>query len=291
MRLPRAIRLPVLRASRASRRGGLAVLDLVLPPACPLCNQPVGGSTDFCAACERSLTISEPMMSSVCHRCGVPRPQVAGKRTDVVPRSMGEYDGQEESNESATEVDQRCIHCRDREYCFDGVVPLWSYQDRVCEAIVAAKYARQSALGHALGHRLGQRVKSVFAADLPDLVTFVPSHFSRQMERGGNGNQAVAAAVADVIQRPVRPLMRTNRRIEKQAWLDDVARINNVRGAFSLKKSYALLRSPEIAQRHVLVVDDVLTTGATADEVARVLRLGSVRRVSLAVVARALRSQ
>ncbi len=85
--------------------------------------------------------------------------------------------------------------------------------------------------------------------------------------------------------------MRTTRRIDKQAWLDDAQRLENVRDAFSLKNSYALLRSPRIANRHILVVDDVLTTGATANEVARVLRDDGARRVSLAVVARAVRSQ
>jgi predicted amidophosphoribosyltransferase len=87
-------------------------------------------------------------------------------------------------------------------------------------------------------------------------------------------------------------LLRTRRRIAKQAWLDDRSRVENVRDAFSLKKSYALFRSPEIAGRHILVIDDVLTTGATANEVARVLRDGGgAQRVSLAVVARAVRSQ
>jgi predicted amidophosphoribosyltransferase len=126
---------------------------------------------------------------------------------------------------------------------------------------------------------------------LPDLVTFVPSHVSRQFSRGGNGNQVIAGAVAESIDRPHRVLLKTTRRIKKQAWLDDAGRIENVLGAFSLKKSYAWIRSPDIAKRHVLVVDDVLTTGATANEVARVLRVGDARRVSLAVIARAIRSQ
>jgi predicted amidophosphoribosyltransferase len=171
------------------------------------------------------------------------------------------------------------------------VATLWSYQDRVCEAVVAAKYAYQTPLGDALGRRLGSRVEAIFEGDLPDLVTFVPSHATRQLTRGGNGNLAIANAVASSVGRRCRLLMRTTRRIAKQAWLDDAQRLENVRDAFSLKKSYALSRSPGIADRHILVVDDVLTTAATANEVARVLRDGGARRVSLAVVARAVRSQ
>jgi predicted amidophosphoribosyltransferase len=171
------------------------------------------------------------------------------------------------------------------------VATLWAYQDRVCEAVVAAKYAHQSPLGDALGRRLGCRIEPVFAGDSPDFVTYVPSHITRQFSRGGNGIQVIARAVAKAIGRPCHLPLKTTRRIAKQAWLDDVQRIENVRGAFSLKKSYAFSRSPRIADRHILVVDDVLTTGATANEVARVFRSGGARRVSLAVVARAVRSQ
>ena len=156
---------------------------------------------------------------------------------------------------------------------------------------MAAKYAHQAPLGDALGRRLGRRVEQVFAGNLPDLVTYVPSHLTRQFSRGGNGNQVIAQAVAQVIGRPCQLWLRTTRRVEKQAWLDDAGRIENVRDAFSLKKSYAFPRSPGIANRQVLVVDDVLTTGATANEVARKLRDGGAKRVSLAVVARAIRSQ
>ncbi len=182
------------------------------------------------------------------------------------------------------------MHCRDRKFIFDAVITMWSYQDRVCEAIVAAKYAHQSPLADALGRRLAQRNADRFAAQRPDLVTYVPSHLTRQISRGGNGNQTIAGAVAREIGRPCHTLLKMVRRIAKQAWLDDRQRLENVRGAFSLKKSYAFPRPPEISNRHILLVDDVLTTGATANEVARVLREGGAQRVTLAVVARALRS-
>ncbi len=272
----------ILQAAAAGRE---AVLDLVLPPTCPLCNQPVAKTGDFCSLCELSLTLSEPMMQAACIRCGVPRPQVAGQPP------APEDDDQSDSTTSTHDSLPDCVHCRDIAFEFEGVATLWSYQDRVCEAVVAAKYGSQSPLAAALGRRLGTRVETIFAGDLPDFVTFVPSHVSRQFSRGGNGNQVIAGAVAESIDRPHGGLLKTTRRIKKQAWLDDAGRIENVRGAFSLKKSYALIRSPEIAKRHVLVVDDVLTTGATANEVARILRVGDARRVSLAVIARAIRSQ
>ena len=174
---------------------------------------------------------------------------------------------------------------------FRGVTALWSYEDRVCDAVVAAKYAHRTGLGDALGRRLGMRlVEACGDQELPDLVTYVPSHWTRQSSRGGNGTRIIAQAAAKLLDRQCQLPLKTTRRIKKQAWLDDTDRVKNVRDAFSLKKSYDLARSRRIAGKHFLVVDDVLTTGATANEVARVLLSAGARRVSLAVVARAIRS-
>jgi predicted amidophosphoribosyltransferase len=170
-------------------------------------------------------------------------------------------------------------------------VALWSYQDRVCDAVVAAKYPKNAALADALGRRLGAALLERCGDSLPDLVTCVPSHLTRRVARGGNGTAVIATAFAQTIERPFRNLLRTTRAIAKQAWLDDQQRLKNVHGAFSVKKRYAFSRTPEPPNRHILVIDDVLTTGATANEVARVLCGSGVRRVSLAVVARAIRSR
>jgi ComF family protein len=178
-------------------------------------------------------------------------------------------------------------------YSFDQVFPLWAYEGRVREAVVAAKYASQSPLADALGRRLADRLVAAEIPDSPDTVTFVPSHFFRQWSRGGNGNVTIATAVATGLHRACQPLLTVTRTIKKQAWLDESERAKNVRGAFAVKKSYAWTGSPggddrRIAGRHILVVDDVFTTGATANEIARVLKEAGARRVSVAVVARAL---
>ena len=111
---------------------------------------------------------------------------------------------------------------------------------------------------------------------------------------GASGWVTIATAVATGIGRPCRQLLRITRQIEKQAWLNESERAKNVRGAFAPKKSYAFpsrsrgISGQQIAGRHILVVDDVLTTGATANEVARVLKDAGASRVTVAVVARAV---
>ena len=254
-------------------------------------------------------------MKSACFRCGIPKPTVAGESlaAEIVTSEIATSEeivaskiatseeivaGENEFKPDQLDLEEvvkadfeaSCVHCRKLKYQFEGVAGLWAYQGRVSDAVVAAKYAHCSPLGDALGRRLGQRVASLFSEDLPDIVTMVPSHGIRRFQRGGTGNQAIAAAVAEEIRRPLGQLLRAARRTKKQAWLDDVERRKNVRDAFSYKKSYAFSRLPELAKSHVMVVDDVLTTGATANEATRVLREAGARRVSLAIVARAIRS-
>ena len=243
-------------------------------------------------------------MQRSCPSCGIPGP---GFSSNPGLASSSEPSGLHESGSDAfsdwcASGDPRsdgaeavssaleCPHCRGAGFDFDGVLPLWMYRDRVCDAIVAAKYVHNTPLADALGQRLGQAIAPRFGEDPPSEVTFVPSHFFRQLSRGGIGNRAIAEAVAKQLQIPVRGRLRTSRQIEKQAWLGDEERKTNVCGAFAPIKSYAFSRSPKLDDRHILVVDDVLTTGATASEVARVLKDTGARRVTIAVVARAIRT-
>ncbi|MGI9473729.1 MAG: ComF family protein [Rubripirellula sp.] len=291
----------------------------MLPPSCPLCDRAIGSDQDFCSSCRLALVVSESSMNQACRRCGVPAPQrfhsapkpskqatgladPGQKDTVAIPEPLLDAPlgtaGSDPDPCGASPVGKMvqtepvpCLHCRNQSFQFREVVTLWSYHDRVCDAVVAAKYAYRTALGDALGRRLGRRVTDFFSdRELPDVVTYIPSHFVRQFSRGGNGNRVIAQAVARVMGCKCRLPLKTTRRMRKQAWLDDAERVRNVCDAFSLKRSYDLARSRQIAGKHFLVVDDVLTTGATANEVASILLLAGARRVSLAVVARAIRS-
>ena len=264
------------------------VVDLLLPPACRLCLEPVAHDQEFCQSCSLGLTLSEPKMMTACTRCGRPG-ALAASATPIEHRLC---------NQSQAEAG--CPSCEKEQFIFDQVIATWTYEGLVCDAIVAAKHASRAALANCLGSRLGDKVRARFQADpgddvdMPDRVTFVPSSIRRRMTRGGrNGVATIAQAVAESL-RPlgrkthVSELLRTTRAIKKQAWLTDKERLENVSGAFAAKKGYAWTKSTQVNNLHVLVVDDVLTTGATANEVTRVLRNAGARRVTLAVVARAV---
>jgi len=186
--------------------------------------------------------------------------------------------------------DQPCGGCPAKPYSFDSVTPLGIYQDAVREAVVATKRASYGALASSLGVRLGKCVELTDFVSQIDCVTFVPTHRWRRLLRGGpSGAQRMAISVGKILKIPTFELLATTRWVAKQSLLPDEKRELNVQGAFRVKRSYAWQRSQNLRDQHILLVDDVLTTGATANESTNVLKQAGAASVRLAVVARAVR--
>ena len=278
---------------------GQGSMELVLPRGCAFCGGVLPPGQDFCGRCAPELTVSQAMMKYACLKCAMPLP--APPRVIIQPSEWGDADlknrhvGFPDSPPSKIglpdlpRADSGCGNCRGISHDFDAVIPLWIYRDAACDAVVAAKYAHNTPLAGAIGKRLGRQVLDRLGENRPDEVTFVPSHITRQISRGGSGTRSVALGVARTMGLPIVERVRVIRRIAKQAWLSDEKRKLNVSGAFVIRKSYAFPRPPKVADRHILVVDDVLTTGATASEIAKVLKQAGAREVTLAVIARAVR--
>ena len=320
----RNIELATLR--RRAFAGVAAATDLIWPPSCPLCNrhQPASqdAAVDFCVSCSAALSESEKLTRAACLRCGVPQAHAwkvianstsqggiamrhPHRKAELTERTCDTSRGEQPSSFNletsrgsstlrarlANSGNTKCPQCHTEKFRFEAVFSLWIYQDRAREAVLAAKYAQHTALGATLGRRLGARVLE-FQRLSPkfDFVTYVPSHFTRQFARGGNGNQVIAEEVGKTLRVPCRQPLKITRKISKQAWLGDRARNRNVSGAFSMKKSYAWGSLSGAKAKRILLVDDVMTTGATANEVSRVLLASGAQGVCLAVVARALRS-
>ncbi len=259
-----------------------SAFELVLPSCCRLCLEPLASNLDFCRDCEPIFEHAEAIMVEACRRCARPRTRlvVVGRGSEAKPVSP---------KLSAHVTSHGCQHCQKELYGFDEVIVLWPYQDRICEVVVASKYSSRVALADAIGRRLGTAVTQTMGEIRPDFVVNVPSHFTRQVIRGGTSTLAIAEGVAKIVGVKCREVLKMTRRVEKQAWLEDHQRVENVRDAFTIKTRYAFRGLPDLTDRHILLVDDVLTTGATASEVSRILRAGGAHRITLAVVARALR--
>ncbi|WP_146405897.1 ComF family protein [Allorhodopirellula heiligendammensis] len=283
-----------------------SLAPLIFPPVCVLCGEPTGRGTDrdsprryatFCVNCETSLLQSQPMMRTACEQCGWPR-QVRSPRgpsSRLATDPLQEM-GVQEMGVTVPEPELLpCPKCAGRSFPhrFARMTPLYRYHDAARTAVVAAKYPCNSAVTRELAMRLADRCRSRWpdlamaghAPAPPLMVTSVPSPWIRQVRRGGSGTRLLAQYTAKNLRLPYVSLLRTTRPVAKQALLDDDARHENVRGAFHVGQRW---RQTSM-DCDIILVDDVMTTGATADEVAGVLMDAGARRVSLAVVALAMR--
>jgi ComF family protein len=157
------------------------------------------------------------------------------------------------------------------------------YQEGLREAVHRFKFRGDLGLDRPLGELLAEALSGQAAPGWrPDLVVPVPLHRRRLAERTYNQSLLLARAVARSWRVPVpaRLLLRT-RATPPQQGLSAEERRRNLRGAFALRQP--------LGGERVLLVDDVLTTGATARECARVLRDGGAGEVAVAVLARACR--
>jgi len=262
-----------------------AWIDLLLPPLCALCGD-LPGAGDLCENCEHLIIDCWPPSALPCRGCGMPAPPPAALPNPET--SLAKSDAVLSMPESDARV--CCDFCKKLDFEFDSVFALAIYQGAVREAIVANKHGGSPALAPALGRRLATRVAENRGNWMPERVTFVPSPLRRRLARGGQGGcQPIAAAVAHALDLDLIDCLRLTRSVAKQSLLPDARRRENVRGAFGLKKSYGFNKNTDLAGRNILLVDDVLTTGATASEVARILKRGGAASVHLAVVARAVR--
>lgn len=163
--------------------------------------------------------------------------------------------------------------------CFAEVRSALTYEYPVDRLIAAAKFGRQVAVARGLGQLLAWRMPPV--PEAPDAVVPVPLHWRREAERGFNQAEEIALPLCQQRGWPLRTgLCRRVRATPEQSALGAALRRSNLQGAFALADAASAARC-----RHVLVVDDVLTTGATAEAVAHAFQAAGVPRLSLWTVA------
>jgi ComF family protein len=173
--------------------------------------------------------------------------------------------------------ESRCGNCLRVPPRFDGTLVLADYAPPVDRMIAALKFGGRLPLAGAFGCLLARAARQVLQET--DALCPVPLAFERQAGRGFNQAQEIARRVAADCGRPLRTdiLLRT-RHTAAQMGLALPERRRNVRGAFVARGDLAGMR--------LAVVDDVMTTGATLDEVAAALKAAGAARVTNLVVAR-----
>jgi len=173
---------------------------------------------------------------------------------------------------------ERCGACLKDPPHFDRTIALFRYDFPADRIIHALKYGHQLAVAKWCGQQLAGRL----AGENFDLVLPLPLHPERLRQRGFNQSAEIAREFQNCRFFPAdRSILLRTRPTTPQAELLPKERRKNVRGAFECRA--------DLSGRQILLVDDVLTTGATANECARVLKLHGAASVTVAVVARALR--
>jgi ComF family protein len=178
-----------------------------------------------------------------------------------------------------------CPICRDNTYAFARARSFALYEGALVKAIIFLKYEQIQPLGEWFAARLHdvvQREKEVLAADV---VVPVPLHRQREKERGYNQAALISKPLAKKLRLPHKALllMRTRPRPDKHI-LSLEERWESVHGAFATRPG------SQVDNQRVLLVDDVLTTGATLDACSRTLREAGAKSVIGLTVARAARN-
>lgn len=231
-----------------------SVTDLIAPPTC--------------AFCDRGLPLPGPELL-LCEDCTA---GILVPRDRVCPRCAGDQNPVDTDN---------CHACRHRRLRFGRAVALGKYQGQLREAVIAMKRQAHAPLTLAVGQLLAERVAPLVEQSRPDVIAPVPGHWWKRLRRGINTPDLLVEVLGRRFGLPVAmDLLVCCRRIQKQGMLPVTKRWKNVRGAFRLGAGY------DLSERRLLVVDDVMTTGATANEIAKVARKAGAAHVDVAVVAR-----
>lgn len=236
------------------RRIGRALVDGILPPRCLACGVTVHEPDALCGQCWTAMSFFAPPWCAV---CGLP-----------FPHPMG--DG------------AVCADCARGQASWDRARSVLRYDRHSRRLVLGLKYDRTD-LANALGRWMRRAGGEIL--DGADLIVPVPLHWTRLFARRYNQASLLAHAIHAAGGPPVAPdwLIR-RRRTPSQGRLGALARARNVRGAVALRPGRS------VAGRRLVVIDDVLTTGATVEECARVLRREGAAFVGVLTLARALRA-
>lgn len=247
--------------SRLTRFCGCGLLALC--DRCQACSgllPDTRGSHPVCPACAARLA---PRLGGYCPRCGLlgPDPQAAPTL---------------------------CLDCRRQDRSWDGLAFHGPYEDLLRELVLGFKFHGRLGQGRLLAglvaEAYGRAAVRPGEGGLdpagPDLLVPVPLHPRRLAWRGFNQSLELSRILAARLSRPVLPAALARiRNTTPQSRLPGAERRANIAGAFAADPA-------RVAGRSVLLVDDVMTTGATVDAAARALRLAGAVRVDVVVVAR-----
>lgn len=210
------------------------ILDLIFPQHCIICKKYLSRKEEnICQPCWDNLVF---LPSPFCAEC-----------------------------RSFVEKDRKCKRCED-ESGLSLVYSLGNFDESYQRLIYAFKYGQLLNLGKRLGSTLGEKIKEDKRFLECDFLIAVPLHSSRKRKRGFNQSEILADEISQKIGLPVlKDILKRKKKTKDQTNLDTKEREENVRGAFEVRDR------DKISGKNIILVDDVITTGATLKECARTL--------------------
>ena len=210
----------------------------------------------FCASCNTKLIIEE---NFVCHQCLSKIHEIDGSQITVLYlRKFGE-----------TKIVSDFY-----------VLYLFEKDKEVQRIIHQLKYNHKFLLGKYLGENLGYAISEAVNKWQIDMIVPVPLHHVKRAERGYNQSYYITKGLNKVLNIPVNQrIIKRKRFTQSQTKLDRKAREQNIKGAFALR------RNSLIVGKNILLVDDVVTTGATVRECGRLLLRNGANKIFVAAVA------
>jgi ComF family protein len=252
------------RVLRGAALGLRAVLGLLWPPVCPgcRCGLEPGHPDLLCARCRLGLALFH---GPACPRCGTP---------------LGPFESDHGGN--------YCADCGRLKLAFTRAVAAGLHDGPLAEVIKTYKYSPRASRAHLAGFLAGLIAERLESPGCPvkvaeaDLLLPAPAHPSRVRERGFDHTGELARKLA----RRIAVRLETGNLVRvkatpSQTGLSRAERLENLKGAFAVR------RPERIEGQTVLLLDDVVTTAATAGECARALKAAGARQVWLVAVARA----
>ncbi len=238
------------------RRVSRFALDMALPPRCLLCNEEQGDAGALCAACWRKVTF---LAQPCCACCGLPFTFEMG------PEAL-------------------CASCSRKQPSFARARAAFRYDDDSKKLVLSFKHGDRLHLAPAFGGWM-RRSGEALLADA-DMLVPVPLHWTRLFKRRYNQAAVLARAIHKAGGPPVAVdwLVR-RKRTPSQGRLNAANRMANVKRAFGMRKGH------EAEGKRIVLIDDVLTTGATVEECARVLKRAGAARVDVLTLSRVVRRE
>ncbi len=181
-----------------------------------------------------------------------------------------------------------CRLCYTMKHHFSQAVCINNYAGLMQELVVRMKGRKDECLAMQLGTLLGHEMQRLELIDRIDVMTPVPTHWLKRFRKGFQAPELICESASKIVGIPhVASLLKSVRLTEKQGLLSDLQRLNNVKGAFAFNAFFA----EKIQGKTVALVDDVMTSGATANQCAKALKQAGAANVVVAVVARGAKAQ